>query len=63
MVIYPAEIVNAAAGFVYGFFPALAIVTVAWMLSALLCYAVGTRVAGRCWTACSATSASSASSG
>jgi uncharacterized membrane protein YdjX (TVP38/TMEM64 family) len=45
VVIYPAEIVNAAAGFVYGFFPALAIVTVAWMSSALLCYWVGTRVA------------------
>ncbi len=45
IVIYPAEIVNAAAGFVYGFFPALAIVVVAWMASALLCYAIGTRVA------------------
>ncbi len=45
VVIYPAEIVNAAAGFAYGFFPALAIVTVAWLLSALLCYAVGHRVA------------------
>lgn len=45
IVIYPAEIVNAAAGFAYGFFPALAIVTVGWMLSALLCYAVGHRVA------------------
>jgi uncharacterized membrane protein YdjX (TVP38/TMEM64 family) len=45
IVIYPAEIVNAAAGFAYGFFPALAIVTVAWMLSALLCYAFGGRVA------------------
>jgi uncharacterized membrane protein YdjX (TVP38/TMEM64 family) len=45
VVIYPAEIVNAAAGFAYGFFPALAIVTVGWMLSALLCYWVGTRVA------------------
>jgi len=45
VVIYPAEIVNAAAGFAYGFFPALAIVTVAWLLSALLCYWVGTRVA------------------
>jgi uncharacterized membrane protein YdjX (TVP38/TMEM64 family) len=45
VVIYPAEIVNAAAGFVYGFLPALAIVTVGWMASALLCYAVGTRVA------------------
>lgn len=45
VVIYPAEIVNAAAGFVYGFLPALAIVTVAWMLSALLCYWVGASVA------------------
>jgi uncharacterized membrane protein YdjX (TVP38/TMEM64 family) len=45
VVIYPAEIVNAAAGFAYGFFPAMAIVTVAWMLSALLCYAFGGRVA------------------
>jgi Uncharacterized conserved protein len=45
VVIYPAEIVNAAAGFAYGFFPAMAIVTTAWLLSALLCYAVGARVA------------------
>jgi uncharacterized membrane protein YdjX (TVP38/TMEM64 family) len=45
VVLYPAEIVNAAAGFAYGFFPALAIVTSGWMLSALLCYAIGQRVA------------------
>lgn len=45
VVIFPAEIVNAAAGFAYGFFPALALVTVAWMLSGLLCYAIGKRVA------------------
>jgi uncharacterized membrane protein YdjX (TVP38/TMEM64 family) len=45
VVIYPAEIVNAAAGFAYGFFPALAIVTVAWMASGLLCYAFGGHVA------------------
>jgi uncharacterized membrane protein YdjX (TVP38/TMEM64 family) len=45
VVIYPAEIVNAAAGFAYGFFGALAIVTVAWLLSALLCFAIGQRVA------------------
>jgi uncharacterized membrane protein YdjX (TVP38/TMEM64 family) len=45
VVIYPAEIVNAAAGFAYGFFAALAIVTVAWMISAMLCYAIGKRVA------------------
>jgi uncharacterized membrane protein YdjX (TVP38/TMEM64 family) len=45
VVIYPAEIVDAAAGFVYGFFPALALVTVGWMLSGFLCYAVGRSVA------------------
>jgi uncharacterized membrane protein YdjX (TVP38/TMEM64 family) len=42
---YPAEIVNAAAGFAYGFFPALALVTVGWMISALLAYLFGARVA------------------
>lgn len=45
VVMYPAEIVNAAAGFAYGFFPALALVTVGWMSSALLSYWIGTRVA------------------
>jgi uncharacterized membrane protein YdjX (TVP38/TMEM64 family) len=45
VVLYPAEIVNAAAGFAYGFFPALAIVTVGWLASALVCFAVGHRVA------------------
>ena len=42
---FPAEIINAAAGFAYGFFPALALVTVGWMASALLCYAFGRSVA------------------
>lgn len=42
---FPAEIINAAAGFAYGFFPAIAIVTVGWMASALLCYAFGRSVA------------------
>lgn len=45
VVIYPAEIVNAAAGFVYGFFPALLLACVVWLISALVCYWVGTRVA------------------
>ncbi len=45
VVFYPAEIVDAAAGFAYGFFPALLLVTVAWMLSALVCYMVGKSVA------------------
>jgi uncharacterized membrane protein YdjX (TVP38/TMEM64 family) len=42
---YPAEIVNAAAGFAYGFWEALALVTVGWMTSAVLCWAFGRSVA------------------
>jgi uncharacterized membrane protein YdjX (TVP38/TMEM64 family) len=42
---YPAEIVNAAAGFAYGFFGGLGIVAVGWMISALICYWFGTGVA------------------
>ena len=42
---YPAEIVDAAAGLVYGFFPALALVMCAWLLSSLLCFAIGRSVA------------------
>jgi uncharacterized membrane protein YdjX (TVP38/TMEM64 family) len=45
VVFYPAEIVDAAAGFVYGFFPALALVMIGWLLSGFLCYAVGRSVA------------------
>ncbi len=45
VVFYPAEIVNAAAGFAYGFFPALALMMAGWLLSGLLCFAVGHTVA------------------
>jgi uncharacterized membrane protein YdjX (TVP38/TMEM64 family) len=45
VVFYPAEIVDAAAGFAYGFFPALVLVTVGWLLNGLVCWAVGRRVA------------------
>jgi uncharacterized membrane protein YdjX (TVP38/TMEM64 family) len=45
VVLYPAEIVDAAAGYAYGFFPALALMTVGWVLSGLACWAVGRRVA------------------
>lgn len=45
VVFYPAEIVDAAAGFVYGFFPALALMMVGWLASGLLCFAVGRSVA------------------
>jgi uncharacterized membrane protein YdjX (TVP38/TMEM64 family) len=44
-VFYPAEIVDAAAGFVYGFFPALGLVMTGWLLSGLLCFAIGRSVA------------------
>jgi uncharacterized membrane protein YdjX (TVP38/TMEM64 family) len=45
VVFYPAEIVDAAAGFVYGFFPALALMMLGWLLSGLICFAVGHSVA------------------
>lgn len=45
VVFYPAEIVDAAAGFLYGFFPALVLVMTGWLLSALVCYAIGGSVA------------------
>jgi uncharacterized membrane protein YdjX (TVP38/TMEM64 family) len=45
VVFYPAEIVDAAAGFAYGFFPALALVMTGWLLSGLLCFAIGRSIA------------------
>lgn len=45
VVFYPAEIVDAAAGFAYGFVPALALMTAGWVLSGLICWAVGRHVA------------------
>lgn len=45
VVFYPAEIVNAAAGYAYGFWPALALVMVGWVLSGLICFAIGRSVA------------------
>ena len=45
VVFYPAEIVDAAAGFAYGFFPALLLVMSGWLLSALLAFAIGRSVA------------------
>jgi uncharacterized membrane protein YdjX (TVP38/TMEM64 family) len=50
IVFYPAEIVDAAAGLVYGFVPALALMMLGWLLD-------------RCSTAGSAASASSGSRG
>jgi uncharacterized membrane protein YdjX (TVP38/TMEM64 family) len=45
VVFYPAEIIDAAAGFVYGFFPALALMMLGWLLSGLVCFAIGRSVA------------------
>jgi uncharacterized membrane protein YdjX (TVP38/TMEM64 family) len=45
VVFYPAEIVDAAAGFAYGFLPALALMMGGWLLSGLLCWAVGRSIA------------------
>lgn len=45
VVFYPAEILDAAAGFAYGFLPGLALVMGGWLLSALVCYAIGHSVA------------------
>ena len=41
VVFYPAEIVDAAAGFVYGFWIALPLVLAGWLISALATYAIG----------------------
>ena len=38
---FPAEILNAAAGFVYGFGPALPLVLASWTASAILAYEIG----------------------
>lgn len=45
VVFYPAEIIDAAAGFAYGFAPALALMMFGWLLSGLLSYAIGASVA------------------
>jgi uncharacterized membrane protein YdjX (TVP38/TMEM64 family) len=45
VVFYPAEIVDAAAGFAYGFFPAMALVMTGWLLNGLVCWAIGQSIA------------------
>jgi len=45
IVFYPAEIVDAAAGFAYGFFPALVLVMGGWLLNGLACWAIGQSIA------------------
>src|SRR5215213_6760593 len=41
VVFYPAEIVDFAAGFAYGFFPALALTMFGWIVSGVLCWLIG----------------------
>jgi uncharacterized membrane protein YdjX (TVP38/TMEM64 family) len=45
VVFYPAEILDAAAGFVYGFAAALPLVMAGWLLNAAVAYAIGRRAA------------------
>src|SRR4051812_14242996 len=45
VVFYPAEIVDAAAGFAYGFFPALPLMMFGWLLNGLVCWAIGRSIA------------------
>ena len=42
---YPAEILDTAAGFVYGFWPALPLVMACWIISGLLAYFIGRHAA------------------
>lgn len=46
LIFYPAEIVTATAGYVYGFLPGLALVMVGWLISGLLAFFLG-RILGR----------------
>jgi uncharacterized membrane protein YdjX (TVP38/TMEM64 family) len=45
VVFYLAEIVDAAAGFAYGFVPGVLLMMTGWILSGLLCWAVGRSIA------------------
>jgi uncharacterized membrane protein YdjX (TVP38/TMEM64 family) len=45
VVFYPAEILDAAAGFVYGFAAALPLVMAGWLLNAIVAYAIGRKAA------------------
>jgi uncharacterized membrane protein YdjX (TVP38/TMEM64 family) len=45
VVFFPAEIVDAAAGYAYGFLPALLLMMCGWLLSGIICFAIGGSVA------------------
>lgn len=46
IILYPSEIVTTTAGYVYGFWPGLALAVAGWYLAALLSYALGRSVGG-----------------
>lgn len=41
VILYPAEILNAAAGYVYGFWIGLPLMMLAWILNGILCHQIG----------------------
>ncbi len=45
VVFFPSEIIDAAAGYAYGFFPALALLMLGWTLSGIICWVIGRSVA------------------
>lgn len=45
VIFYPAEILNAASGFIYGFWGALPLMMLAWLLNGLVCFYVGRHAA------------------
>lgn len=45
VVLFPAEMVDAAAGFAYGFLPGVVLMTVCWLISGIACWAIGRSVA------------------
>lgn len=50
IVFYPSEIITTTAGYVYGFWPGLALVLVGWLLSALLSTPWAAAWAARCYS-------------
>jgi uncharacterized membrane protein YdjX (TVP38/TMEM64 family) len=45
VVFFPSEIIDAAAGYAYGFFPAMALLMVGWTASGMICWVIGRSVA------------------
>ena len=41
VIFYPTEILNLAAGFVYGFWWAMPLMTVAWIINGIICHQIG----------------------